>query len=740
MSAADHFVSAASSDVVSGAAAGGGGCAATVMMGTTPEVDIEDVAGAAHAPLGWDPDPETVAKVDTVVDQIVKNREMFIGSKKQTTALIAKFVKAVKAKSMFPMSHYLYRFRSKYVAGYYGTSLTLDDKDMLENLLGTSKGKSHSGVVVLTVTMSPFPGVDMTTPEGMAQALVLMQTEIDEGRAGKFSCEYNCFYCPMEPGQARSYLSRAPATQRANQNKFDPRLQMFDRINALISQGNAATKFEIIVEGGTLSSYPKAYVEWFMHMLYYAANTAYDPNTEETPRRQPYSLEEEMRINETALGNIIGLTIETRPDKVTPEEMRFWRRLGVTRVQIGVQHDDPRILRTINRRCDPRRVVKAIEDLKNNCFKVDIHLMPDLPQPLHDHVDINKGEFELADFDHSVDMPTLDREMLMRFFTRPEYLVDDCKIYPCSVVDYTVIKKWWEAGFYKPYGNSIRTKPDGTEYNPLFELLCDVMPHVPYHIRINRVDRDWPKNTKPDAKGNVGYAVDGNMVSNIRQIVEDELHRRGTPCKCIRCREVKGNPYVPEECELFVERFEASRGTEYYMSVETKDRKFLHGHLRLRESDLAGHESGKYGEVVFPELEKCFLLRELHVYGVVQAVHGRKSSATQTQHKGIGKMLVEEALKIARGHRVAVISGNGVKPYYRRLGFVDEGSFLIHPNGVESSVESSVSVTEATTEATTEVTTDAATDAATEVPGTSWWSVITQTLHDSIKAVIIPYA
>ncbi len=52
--------------------------------------------------------------------------------------------------------------------------------------------------------------------------------EVD-GVAQKFSCAWNCYYCPAEPGQPRSYLHDEPAVRRANQNAFDPVLQFTDR-------------------------------------------------------------------------------------------------------------------------------------------------------------------------------------------------------------------------------------------------------------------------------------------------------------------------------------------------------------------------------------------------------------------------------------------------------------------------------------------------------------------------------
>ena len=59
-------------------------------------------------------------------------------------------------------------------------------------------------------------------------------------------------------------------------------------------------------------------------------------------RRERLSLAQEQELNETAECKIIGLTLETRPDKINVNEVRRLRLLGCTRVQIGVQHTDDR--------------------------------------------------------------------------------------------------------------------------------------------------------------------------------------------------------------------------------------------------------------------------------------------------------------------------------------------------------------------------------------------------------------
>ena len=191
----------------------------------------------------------------------------------------------------------------------------LPSLQLLKDLLVTRASKSESGVLVVTVLTSPYPMVN--------------------GKKQKFSCEWNCYYCPNQPGQPRSYLRDEPAVLRANQNGFDAVMQFTDRCITLAQNGHPVDKIELLVLGGTWESYPREYQEGFVRDLFYAANTIFERN-----KRPRWSLEEEQLVNETAECKIIGVTLETRPDTINPEEIARLRRFGCTRVQLGVQHTD----------------------------------------------------------------------------------------------------------------------------------------------------------------------------------------------------------------------------------------------------------------------------------------------------------------------------------------------------------------------------------------------------------------
>jgi ELP3 family radical SAM enzyme/protein acetyltransferase len=358
------------------------------------------------------------------------------------------------------------------------------------------------------------------------------------------------------------------------------------------------------------------------------------------------------------------LTLETRPDRVTGEELRNFRRLGVTRIQMGVQHTDNRMLERINRRCAPSKVIKALQLAKDCCFKVDIHLMPDLPQPLKPGVSNkkNNGVFDPEDIDTEFSVLEADKKMFDTVINDPAWQADQWKIYPCEVTAWTRIEEDFKRGSYKPYGHQTNAK----EWTPLFELLVDVMSKVKPWVRLNRVIRDIPSNE----------ILGGNLNVSMRQNLDMEMKKRDMYCMDIRNREVKKRNIDVNEAVLKVRSYDASGGVEYFLSFETSDERILFGFLRLRLSVNAGASD------VFPELVGAALIRELHVYGQVKKVNQKKTDRDlhgTAQHSGLGKRLLAEAERIARDHgytKMAVISGVGVKNYYRKFGFEDEEFFM----------------------------------------------------------------
>jgi len=546
--------------------------------------------------------------------------------------------------------------------------------------LKSKQVRANSGVMVVTVVMSPWPETveaqwATETIGPISEQDPLIKSSLDQELSSKnksFSCKFDCFYCPSEPGQPRSYLSREPGVARANRHRFDAVNQFRDRGLSYITNGHYFDKVELIVLGGTWSSYPMDYQEAFIRDLYYAANTFY---SYDNPRSR-LSVKEEIRVNETAMCRIIGLTLETRPDQVNMAELERFRMFGVTRVQLGVQHTDDGILKYINRGCTTADAVRAIRLLKWNCFKVDIHIMPDLPGS-----DVQ-----------------CDREMFDYLLQSPDLQFDQCKIYPCAVVPWTKIEIWYknakegydhvanprslnkfENRSYMPYTetdleNRIQVgKKRSIPSNPLIELLIDVKGKMHPWVRINRLARDIPGL----------YISGGNDHEDLRHILKNEMIARNLPpCKCIRCREVKDQVTDLTAAVLVVREYPASNGKELFLSFETPDLSTIYGFLRLRINDEI-----KGTTEYFNELQNCALIRELHVYGMVVPVNVNSNSNgpqdAKTQHAGFGKRLMQKAEEIAISYgkpRIAVIAGVGVRDYYRKLGYLDSvgyGNFQI---------------------------------------------------------------
>ncbi|KPA77792.1 putative Elongator-like Protein 3a [Leptomonas pyrrhocoris] len=530
------------------------------------------------------------------------------------------------------------------------TSLAALVCPVLERYLVSKAPRSQSGVLVVTVFTSPYP----------------------DGQT--FSCQWNCYYCPNEPGQPRSYLLNEPGVRRANRLEFDPCRQFEDRVHSLMAIGHPADKVELLVLGGTWESYPFAYRERFIRDLFYAANILFDPPL--VPRRPPLDMLQEQLMNESARCKIIGVTLETRPDTINSAMLVELRRFGCTRVQLGIQHTDDGILTLVNRQSTREDAASAIKLLKDSCFKVDIHLMPDLPGA----------------------SPDIDKAMFDDVLNSPYLQADQWKIYPCQTTPFSVIEQWFKEGKYHPYG-----------LESLIDVLLYAKVRVHPWIRINRVIRDIP----------VDYVLAGVEVTNLRQLLAAKLKERGERCRCIRCREVKGDKHVSEKlkCAVVRERtYEASEGTEVFLSVEapTED-ETVFGFLRLRLHI-------RHWDTPFAELSTCALIRELHVYGhllpAYTATNGScdavtTAAAPAAQHTGIGRRLLEraEAIATAAGYaNIAVISGVGVRGYYRRHGYrlmaAHRGGFLIKSlpgeNGTAAaSLSSPVSATSASPTAST---------------------------------------
>jgi len=438
------------------------------------------------------------------------------------------------------------------------------------------------------------------------------------------SCPADCHYCSDETiakgakiDMPRSYTSESPASLRAIRNGFDGVRQIIDRIGSLYNQGHDISKVELMVLGGTWSNYPEEYKQTLIRDTFYAVNCFIDGKYQE---RERLSLKEEQQINETAKLRIVGLTIETRPDWISLEEIISLRNLGVTRVQIGIQHTNNRILKGVNRGHTIEDSQKAIKLLKYNGFKIVAHFMPDL-------------------FGSS---PEDDIEMFRDILYNSVLKPDEIKIYPCMVVPYSVLHKKYMNGQYKPYFE----EEGGSK--KLMDVIIYFLERCPEYIRIDRVIRDIPMT----------QTAGGVNRPNMRQDIDKYMIERGSVCNDIRMREVKDISTKIEDLRLDVQEYESSDGKEFYIQW-ISGKNTLHGHLRLRFNYYKE-------DIAFPILIQAAIIRELHVYGKVVDI--KDSNKSTAQHRGLGKKLMDKAEEIvmdAGFKKIVVISGVGTREYYK---------------------------------------------------------------------------
>jgi elongator complex protein 3 len=501
-----------------------------------------------------------------------------------------------------------------------------------------------------------------------------------------FPCPGTCIFCPNDVRMPKSYLSDEPGAMRAEQNSFDPYLQTYTRLQSYHNTGHPTDKLEIIILGGTWSFYPETYQIWFIKRIFDAMHdfgrgidrcaevqAALREASQLHPERntanvqlfgvaleQSYNqavqavykgemhrsrelvdeilaglrerspvdefatweeLEAAHRENENAPCRSVGLVIETRPDHISAEEVLRIRRLGCTKVQIGFQSLNDDVLRANKRGHDVAATRRAVKLLRQAGFKIHAHWMPNL-------------------YGSS---PELDIEDYRRMFDDPDFRPDELKVYPCSLIESAELMQFYEDGRWRPY-----------THDELLHVLVECFRATPEYCRLTRVIRDIPSTD----------IVDGNQMTNFRQIVEQELARRGERSPDIRAREIRHRQVAADDLRLDELWCTSSCSDEVFLQYITESREIA-GFLRL---SLPHRDEPP----ITPELADAAIIREVHVYG--QAVGIGDIAPGRAQHLGLGTQLIERAAEIAqeRGYeRLAVISAIGTREYYRKRGFTD---------------------------------------------------------------------
>lgn len=511
----------------------------------------------------------------------------------------------------------------------------------LEHLLKKQKTRTLSGIASISVLTKPYP------------------------------CPGKCIYCPTEKKMPKSYFSDEPAVMRAILTGFDPYKQVAARLNSLNITGHSTNKIELIILGGTFSSLPWKYQSQFVarcfkacnEFRYQIADSRFQINNKNSKEKTAAALRKiksfelpktyvnlaaEKKRNEKARHRIVGITIETRPDLIDKAEILRLRKLGVTRVELGVQNTDDKILRQTKRGHTVAETIRATRLLKNAGFKINYHLMPNLPGST----------------------PTKDLKMFEQIFSDDRFQPDMLKIYPCVLTRNSELAKMYKQDKYKPYSDK-----------QLINLLVKIKTTIPSYARIMRLGRDIPATN----------IIAGNKISNIRQDAQRKMAADKVKCRCIRCREVRSSkfkaPRPPrrppatlrlrsgrgakhrgqESLKLIRIDYQASDGKEIFLSFEDVKNSKLLAFLRLRIPSQHFSEKKHF----LPVLEGLSIIREVHSYGQLIPVSTKKAGAVQ--HSGLGKKLAREAEKITRQEfgleKIAVISGVGVRDYYRKLGY-----------------------------------------------------------------------
>ena len=536
------------------------------------------------------------------------------------------------------------------------------EEALLVRTLQVKPRRTASGVATVTVLTKPWP------------------------------CSSACLYCPNDVRMPKSYLHDEPACQRAERNWFDPYLQVTARLRTLHQMGHVTDKVELIVLGGTWSDYPEAYQIWYMHELFRALNdmgceTAVERESE--TRRKQYrdagiacerddlanwaaeaqarvttgdasynetvrdlyacgthadgngwaavaqwqtatfsQLEALQRENESAEHRCVGLVVETRPDAVTPNRLATLRRLGCTKLQMGIQSLDERILAANHRGIGVDRMQQAFELARIFGFKTHAHFMTNLLGAT--------PESDAADY--------------RRMVEHPAFKPDEIKLYPCALVDGTGLVAHWRDGSWRPY----------TEQE-LVNLLAEDVLVTPPFTRISRMIRDISAHD----------IMTGNKKVNLRQLVDLELAKRAQPVQEIRSREIAFGAAANDELSLSEVAYETTNTHEVFLQWVTPDNRIA-GFLRL---SMPNADYANAHATDLPINAGEAMIREVHVYGRVAGLHQGGENA---QHRGLGRMLIERACDIARENgytAINVISAIGTRGYYRKQGFTDNGLY-----------------------------------------------------------------
>jgi len=436
-----------------------------------------------------------------------------------------------------------------------------------------------------------------------------------------------CVYCPGGPDSdfeysTQSYTGYEPTSMRAIRARYDPFEQARGRVDQIRNLGHSVDKVEYIIMGGTFMSLSPKYRETFISQLHNALS-GYSTS----------QVDEAVLAGEQSTTKCVGITIETRPDYCLPPHLSDMLRYGCTRLEVGVQSLYEDVARDTNRGHTVKAVCETFCQSKDAGFKVVSHMMPDLP-----NVGLERDLFQFQEY-----------------FSNPAFRTDGLKIYPTLVIRGTGLYELWRTGRYKNYTPNV-----------LIDIVARILALIPPWTRIYRVQRDIP----------MPLVTSGVENGNLRELALARMKDFGTTCRDVRTREVGINEVKhkirPNQVELVRRDYVANGGWETFLAYEDPKQDILIALLRLRKCS----EKYTYREELTGQ--QSSLVRELHVYGSAVPIHERVKG--KSQHQGYGTLLMQEAERIARDEhgskKIAIISGVGVRGYYRRLGYWLDGPYM----------------------------------------------------------------
>lgn len=459
-------------------------------------------------------------------------------------------------------------------------------------------GTQERGDAVTAARRAPTTKKPVRSANGVAPVSVLLAPH---------PCPGKCSFCPTDEAMPKSYLASEPIGRFGASHEFDPFRQVRSRIESYEADGHSTSKLELIVMGGTWTSYPLDYQEWFMKRCTEAIN-GYESD----------SMSAALAANASAKRRNVTTIIETRPEHITPKTVQQLRAQGVTKVQIGIPSLREEILTRTNRGHTAAQAKNAVNLLRREGFKIGVEWMPNLPG--------STVEDDLQEY--------------LAFWTDPDLMPDDIKIFPCRLLPGTTLFDEYQAGRYRPYSNE-----------ELVWLLKECVAATPEFARIARIGRSFPGNVTVDKRP-----------TNLYELVKNSLARERRKAGGLRERELRhAIDADPATKAPNVLSYPSREGVNHFISVRpAHDPSAIIGFCRVfvpfRRADF-----NKGGDAV---------IRALNVVGP-SAPFGPEAGQS-LQHEGVGSFMLSTAERIAAlagCSRVFMNSAIGVRNYYERRGY-----------------------------------------------------------------------